>query len=145
MAIAFRPTDAITDEDLEELSCMNPGVCFERRMRGELIVSPLGTMGSSGAADLIAQITVWAKRDGRGFSTSSNGGFTLPDGSIFAPDAAWVSYERWNALSDKEQKGYAGIAPDVAFELLSLNDTLREARAKASAYLANGTRLVVLL
>lgn len=145
MAIAFRPTHAVTPEELEELSRANPGVCFERSAQGQLIVSPLGTMGSSGEAELIAQLTVWARLDGRGFSTSSNGGFTLSDGSIFAPDAAWVSHERWSALSEKGRQGYARIAPDVAFELLSPSDTLREARAKASVYLENGTRLVVLL
>jgi Uma2 family endonuclease len=64
---------------------------------------------------------------------------------VLAPDAGWVSNERLQALPEEARLGFARIAPDVAFELLSPSDTLRSLRAKASQYLANGVRLVVLL
>jgi Uma2 family endonuclease len=143
--VSFRPTRPVTDEDLNQLSRTNPGVRFERGAGGELIVSPTGTIGGRGESNLTFQLESWAQRDGRGFVTSSSAGFSLPDGSVLSPDGAWTSYERWNALSDKARKGYAHIAPDVVFELLSPSDIFRDARAKVAAYLANGTGLVVLL
>jgi Uma2 family endonuclease len=143
--VSFRPTRPVTDEELDQLSHTNPGVRFERGARGELIVSPTGTLGGRGESDLTFQLESWARRDGRGFVTSSSAGFSLPDGSVLSPDGAWTSYERWNALSEKARKGYAHIAPDVVFELLSPSDAFRDARAKARAYLSNGTRLVVLI
>jgi len=143
--VSFRPTRPVTNGDLEQLSYTNPGVRFERGAGGELIVSPTGTIGGRGESELTFQLESWARRDGRGFVTSSSAGFSLPDGSILSPDGAWTSYERWNVLSDKQRKGYAHIAPDVVFELLSPSDIFRDARAKAGAYLANGTCLVVLL
>lgn len=145
MAFAFQVNYPISDAELERLSREHPGVQFERDARGELIVSPVGTLGGSAEMALGGQLWKWACRDGRGFAASSSTGFTLPDGSVLCPDAAWVSYERWRALPAKARKGYAPIAPDVAFEFLSPSDGLDAARAKASAYLANGVLLVVLL
>jgi Uma2 family endonuclease len=68
----------------------------------------------------------------------------LPDGSVFAP-TAWVSRERWEALPLEQRQGYAHISPDVVFELLSPSNTLNGMRSKATAYLANGARLAVLI
>jgi len=119
---------------------------FERSSRGELIVAPpTGTYGGRGEMELGAQIYLWARQDRRGFVLSSNGGIKLPDSAIFSPDAAWISWERWKAIPEAERQGYAQIAPDAAFELLSPGDTLPRLRAKAAEFLANGTRLVVLL
>ena len=145
MAIAFQPTHPLTTEELDQLSRTNPAVRFERGSRGELIVSPTGTLGGRGEFEMARQLDLWAQRDGRGFITPASAGFTLSDGSVFAPDTAWIAHERWEMLSAEERQGYARIAPDVAFELLSPNDTLREAREKAAIYLRNGTRLVVLI
>jgi Uma2 family endonuclease len=69
----------------------------------------------------------------------------LPDGAVFASDALWISEDRRPAVLDEDRDGFARIAPDIAFEMLSVNDDLRDMRTKANAYLANGTRLVVLL
>ena len=146
MSIAFQPTHPITDEELLSLSVRNPGMRFERSARGELIVAPpTGTRGSSGEAELIFQLCAWARRDGRGFVTSSNGGIKLPDSAIFAPDATWISWDRWKAIPKADRQGFARLAPDAAFELLSPGDVLADVRAKLAEYLANGTQLAVLL
>jgi Uma2 family endonuclease len=146
MSIAFQPTHPVTDEELLLLSKRNPGMQFERSSRGELIVAPpTGTYGGRGEMELGFQISTWARQDGCGFVLSSDGGIKLPDSAIFSPDATWISWERWKALPEAERQGYARIAPDAAFELLSPGDTLPQLRAKAAEFLANGTRLVVLL
>lgn len=146
MPIAFQPIHPLSDTELERLSRLNPTVRFERGSRGELIVSPpVGTLGGFGEHEIVRQLDRWAEHRRDGLVLGANVGFTLPDGAVFAPDATWIACERWDALPPEAQEGFARIAPDVAFELLSPSDTLREAREKAAAYLRNGTRLVVLI
>ena len=50
--------------------------------------------GSSWNSELNSELVLWARQDGRGKVFDSNGGFTLPDGSMRAADAAWVSREK---------------------------------------------------
>jgi Uma2 family endonuclease len=145
MSVAFHPVHTVTNKELEQLSRTNPGVRFERSAQGDLIVSPTGTLGGRGEFELARQVDIWAQRYGRGFITPASAGFTLPDGSVFAPDTAWIAHERWNALPAELRQGYARIAPDIVFELLSPSDILNAARTKALAYLRNGVRLVVLI
>lgn len=146
MSIAFHPNQTVTPEELEHISREYSHMRFERGSGGKLIVAPPpGTLGSFGESELHFQVIAWARRDGTGRATAPDGGFTFPDGSILAPDTAWLSHERWKALSKEERKGYAHLAPDVVFELLSPGDTLARTRTKAATYLRNGVRLVVLI
>ena len=72
-------------------------------------------------------------------------GFKLPDGSVLAPDAAFLLGKRWQALSQEAREGFPPLAPDAVFEVRSRSQGLEELREKAAWYLANGVRLVVLL
>mgnify|MGYP001809812071 CR=1 len=42
----------------------------------------------------------------------SSTGFSLPNGSDRAPDAAWVSQARWDALTPEQEGGFAPLCPD---------------------------------
>ena len=70
-------------------------------------------------------------------------GFTLPDGAIYAPDAAWIATARWDALDPASRRGFARICPDAVFELRSESDGVNELRRKLQQYLENGARLGV--
>lgn len=72
-------------------------------------------------------------------------GFKLPDGSVLAPDAAFLRSERWRALSPEEREGFPPLVPDAVFEVRSRNQSLEELRGKAAWYLKNGVPLGVLL
>ncbi|MCY3838879.1 MAG: Uma2 family endonuclease [Gammaproteobacteria bacterium] len=74
-------------------------------------------------------------------ATESSGGFVLPDTSMFAPDAAWVRYERLDGLTAEQQERFLPLCPDFVIELLSLSDSLADTQAKMRQYLANGLRL----
>jgi Uma2 family endonuclease len=87
----------------------------------------------------------WAEADGRGIVTDSNGGYTLPDGSMLAPDAAWVSNERWQALSDEDQARFALICPDFVIELRPPSDKLPDLHAKMEQWIANGAEVAWLI
>ncbi len=145
MAITLRHTRPVTDEELLDLSRQNPGYQFERTARGELIVTPTGIESGRREHELGVQLGVWAKTDGRGIVFSSSTGFRLPDGALFAPDAAWVRRERLDALTDEQRKRFGPLCPDAALEIGSESNTMAELRDKARAYLTNGAQIAVLV
>ncbi|MDR7496366.1 MAG: Uma2 family endonuclease [Armatimonadota bacterium] len=145
MAISLRMIAAPTDEDLLELSRRNPGFEFERSAEGELIVTPTGTRSGLREGELFAQLHAWARADGRGLAFGASTGFRMPDGAVFAPDAAWVRRDRWDALAPEAQEGFAPRCPDAVFEVASPSNRSDALRAKLAAYLANGAQLAVLI
>src|SRR5207249_1898534 len=42
----------------------------------------------------------------------SSAGFTLPNGAVRAPDAAWVLREKWDALTKEERMKFAPVVPN---------------------------------
>ena len=72
-----------------------------------------------------------------GFQISSN-----PD-TVRAPDVAFVSRERMEAVGDIE--GYWPGAPDLVVEVISPNDSYTEVEEKVFDWLEAGSRMVVVL
>ena len=75
--------------------------------------------------EVIGEMGVWTERD--------------PD-TVRAPDAAFFSAER--LPPDVSVRGYAEVAPELAIEVRSPNDSRPEVRAKAQMWLSHGVRLV---
>ena len=69
----------------------------------------------------------------------------MPDTSMRAPDAAWVSWQRWNALPRTEQERFGHVVPEFVIELRSKKDRLPELRAKMQKWIANGVELAWLV
>jgi Uma2 family endonuclease len=136
----------LSDDELFQFCAVNEPLRVERDANGELIVmSPTGLEGSSWNSQIIAELALWARRDCRGRVFDSNGGFTLPDGSMRAPDAAWVSWGRWNSLAREEQKRFGRICPEFVIELRSESDRLSELEAKMETWIANGVEVAWLI
>lgn len=136
----------LSDDELFQFCAVNAPLRVERDANGELIVmSPTGLEGSSWNSQIIAELALWARQDGRGRVFDSNGGFTLRDGSMRAPDAAWVSWGRWNSLAREEQKRFGRICPEFVTELRSESDRLSELEAKMYAWIANGAEVAWLI
>ena len=92
----------------------NDALRVERDANGEILVmTPAGSKTSKMNMRIGRLLDEWAEADGRGVAFDSNGGFTLPDGSMRAADAAWVALPRWKALSDADQSRYAPLCPDL--------------------------------
>ena len=125
----------------------NPDMRLERTAKGELIaMPPAGSESGMRNFDLTTQLGVWSKADGRGVGFDSSAGFTLPDGAVRAPDAAWIVRERWEAVPPPLRKRFAPICPDFVVELTSPSDKrLDDLRLKMRRYLKNGARLGWLL
>jgi len=146
LPVRLRFDRPMTDEELMRFCAENDPLRVERNAQGELIVmSPTGSEGSGWNSEIITDLNLWARQDGRGKVFDSNGGFTLPDGSMRAPDAAWVSLRRWNALSREDQKRFAPICPEFVIEVRSETDRLPDLQAKMEMWIANGAEVAWLI
>ena len=136
----------LTDEELMRFCAANEMVRVERDANGELIVmSPSGSGTGQKNSELNFQLAAWARETNSGVTFDSNAGFTLPDGSMRSPDAAWIAWPRWNALSKQEQDGFAPICPEFVIELRSPSDSLLELQAKMQMWVANGAEVAWLI
>ena len=132
----------VSPEDFWTLCLYNRDLRLERNAEGELIaMSPAGSESGGFEADIIIELGAWAKNDQKGKVFSPSAGFTLPNGAIRAPDASWIKFDRWNALSQEEQSRFAPIVPDFAVEVCSPSDSRAETRAKMADYIEQGVRL----
>jgi len=119
---------------------------FERDANGEIIVmSPTGTGGGRIETRVNLELGNWARADGRGETCGPTTGFKLPDSSVRAADAAWMSFPRWNALDAEELKHFARACPEFVIEVRSETDRLAELQEKMRMWIANGAELAWLV
>ncbi|QQE63672.1 hypothetical protein GFS31_03410 [Leptolyngbya sp. BL0902] len=142
IALTLRPTLQLTDEVFERLCQQNPDLRLERTAQGELVaMAPAGSESGYRNADLLGQLWQWNRRQRLGFVFDSSTGFTLPNGAIRSPDAAWVENARWERLSPEQRRRFAPLCPDFVLELKSPSDEIATLQAKLEEYLANGAQL----
>jgi Uma2 family endonuclease len=132
----------LTDRLFLRLCNANPELRLERTSAGELIIMPPAAADSGGRNfELTGQLYNWVKTSGLGVAFDSSAGFTLPNGAIRSPDAAWVERDRWDSLTPDEQRSFAPLCPDFVVELRSASDRLGDVRKKMREYRAQGARL----
>ena len=142
--IAFE--QPLTDDALMRFSAANEFLRLERDANGELIVMPPAGFGSSNMNVRIARLLdEWAEIDGRGTTTESSGGYSLPDGSVRAPDSAWISFERLRPVSAEARDGFAPVCPELVIEIRSKSDRLKPLQTKMEMWLANGAEVAWLV
>ena len=76
---------------------------------------------------------------GKTFDSSAS--FTLSTGAMLSPDASWIAWENWNALSADDRRGFARIYPDFVVELLSPTDRLTDTMRKLEHWLEASAKL----
>lgn len=115
-------------------------------VRGELrVISPGGFRHGRRAARIASLLDVHATRTNGGVVVGAETGFVLahdPD-TVRAPDAAFVSKERFEAVGETE-KFWPG-APDFAVEVISPGDSFREVQEKALEWIGAGCVAVLVL
>ena len=118
--IKLHPTKTMTDEEFFEFCQLNKDVSLERNYQGDLLfMSPTGSEGDQRNFEIIVQLGIWIKQDSTGVGFGSSGGFTLPNGAVRSPDAAWIKKERWEQIEPDLRKKFAPICPDFVVELRS--------------------------
>jgi len=135
-------TQSVTPEQFERLCQEYRDLRLELTSTGELIVMPgTGALTGMRNSDLTYQLMAWTKNDGSGVCFDSSTIFALPNNARRSPDASWVKRERWDSLSERQQKGFAPICPDFVAELRSESDRLTSLQSKMLEYIGNGASL----
>jgi Uma2 family endonuclease len=115
-------------------------------VRGELrVMSPAGFRHGRRAARIGRLLDVHVSQTDCGVVAGAETGFVLfrdPD-TVRAPDAAFVSKDRFEAVGDTE-KFWPG-APDLVVEVVSPGDTFHEVQEKALEWVAAGCIAVPVL
>ena len=115
-------------------------------VRGKLIsMPPSKTRAAVLAMELAFRLMTFVKQHRLGVVGGADWGFLLatnPD-TVRAPDCAFVRAERIPAGGIPD--GYFPGAPDLAVEVISPSQSVRDAQDKAQEYLEAGARLVWLL
>ncbi len=142
LPIVIRPIVEMDDDDLFEFCHQNADLRIERTREGELIVMP-PTGGETGNRNFEIAVALgqWAKQDGSGLGFDSSTGFILPNRAQRAPDAAWITKERWFALPPEKRAKFPPIVPDFIIELRSPSDELADLIEKMEEWIGNGVRL----
>ena len=113
-------------------------------IRGEVRpMSPAGVRHNVVAGNLFVALTLHLREHPIGRVLTDIAGFRLPipgaeDDTVRSPDAAFVSFERMPDVP----VGFAPIAPDLAVEVLSPDDTARDLDERMDDYFAAGARAV---
>lgn len=135
-------TLTVTHEQFVQLAIANRDLQLERTATGELILMPpTGSDTGNRNSDIAGQLWLWNRQTRLGKTFDSSTGFHLPNGADRSPDAAWVSQERWDALTPEQRKGFAPLCPDFVLELRSESDNIELLRAKMKEYMENKARL----
>ena len=134
---------AITAEEFYRLAERNPELRVERNANGELVIMPpADSYSDSRNSEIVGDLIVWNRQQIEpGLVFGPSAGFTLPNGAIRSPDAAWLPFAQWEAIPECERSPFAHICPLFVVELMSPSDRLLDAQSKMEEYIANGAQL----
>lgn len=138
--------DGMTEEQFFNFCAKNPDQPMERDKYGNiLIMAPIHF--DSGANESIAhgELYLWNRQSKLGKVFSPSTGFTLPNGAVRSPDAAWISTEQIAALPENEKQTFAHICPDFVLEIRSKSDPLKPLQEKMEEFIENGAKLGFLI
>jgi Uma2 family endonuclease len=106
LPIRIRLDRPMTDEELMRFCASNDGLRVEREANGEILVmTPAGFRSSRMNSRIIRLLDEWAEANGRGLTSDSNGGYTLPDNSLRAPMRPGSLCADWNPLARRIRNG----------------------------------------
>ena len=132
----------VSHEQFVDLALANRDLQLERNATGELIIMPpTGSYTGKRNFEIAGQLWLLNRQTKLGEAFDSSTGFSLPNGANRSPDAAWVSKQRWDALTLEQQETFAPICPDFVLELRSKTDSLEKLQAKMREYIENGAGL----
>jgi len=137
----------MSDDEFFNFCQSNREIRIERNARRDiLLMAPTFSLTGRRNARLITQLGKWwDEHQELGEIFDSNAGFTLANEAVRAPDASWVSAQRWNALTTEQQEKFAAVCPEFVVELRSKTDSLKVLLAKMEEYRENGAQLGWLL
>ena len=132
---------SVDDDCLSELGALNELLWIERTAEGALQIGfPTGFHTAKHEFDIGRQIANWRFAKHRGETTGTNSAYSLPDGSMLIPDAAWISDERMEGIEIGPTKPMPAV-PDFVLEVRSFSQNIRDQQDKMRQWMTNGVRL----
>lgn len=110
---------------------------------GEIVVSPAGMRHANVAGKILYLIATYLESSPTGELYSDGVGILLPNGNVRSPDVTFVRREKLPGGVSPETFGE--LVPDLAVEVLSPNDSIRQVAAKIGEFLECGVPLVWLV
>lgn len=136
----------LTDDEFFQLCQDNPTFNLERNAQHDLTFrSPASTSSGRTSGECYGQLWLWNRQQQLGESFDSSTGFTLPNGAIRSPDAAWLNRAQYDRLTADQLAKFSPVCPVFVVEVKSPSDRLRDLQTKMEEYLANGAQLGFLL
>ena len=105
------------------------------------VTTPAGASTSRLNVYLNRELDIWAEADGRGVVFDSDVAVRFPDRSMRAPDAAWASKLRYEALDRAAQERFLPFCPEFIAELRSPSDRISQVEAKMEFWMSRGAQL----
>lgn len=134
--------ESMTEEEFFRFCIANKHIKIERDENKQILIMPPAGLKSDGqTGTLYAAAYNWNITLEEGICFRPSAGFTLPDGSVRSPNVAWLSMEKWNALSEQEKQTFGHVAPDFVAEMMSPSDDLKQLQEKMLKWIKNGVRL----
>ena len=127
-----------SDEELEGLP--KDGYKYEL-LDGELIMSPVHARHGKICVRLVILLGTFVERHKLGDVYDSSTGFRLAPDLLLSPDVSFVSKARSKKILLAPDKFLQG-APDLAIEVLSPSDRMKQVHRKLDHYFEHGVRLV---
>ena len=137
----------LNDDEFFEFCQQNDALRFEREANGTiLIMSNTGGETGDRNSEVNFQLRGWNKQTKQGRIFDSSTAFRLPSTAVRSADAAFVTNERWQALTNEQRKKFPPFCPDFIVELRSSSDTVASLRQKIQDdWMAAGCRLAWLI
>jgi Uma2 family endonuclease len=137
--LVIHPPRRLSDQELLLFCAANEPLRIEHTAQGDLVVmTPAGGKTGNKEGYLFRELDLWVEREGKGIAFNSNTGFLLPDGSMRVPDAAWLSDEKWRALTGKQQDGFVPACPEFVVELRSPSDRASQVEERMEFWIDKG-------
>lgn len=134
--------ESMTEEEFFRFCAANKHIKIERDENKQILIMPPAGLESDGQSFSVSlELGKWNDTSKAGKCFGPSAGFTLPDGSVRSPDVAWLTKEKWNALSEKDKKTFGHVAPDFVAEIMSPSDYLKDLQDKMLRWIKNGVKL----
>jgi len=137
---AMKLKSPATIDDL--LRCPKDGRKYEL-VDGEILVSPAGFRHGQVVARIVHVIATFLETSPIGTVVGDNLGIHFPNGNLRSPDVVFVRNDK--VPSGKAALGFPNFIPDLAVEVLSPHDSLRQVGQKIGEFLECGVPVVWLV
>jgi Uma2 family endonuclease len=111
---------------------------------GQIRVSPAGAPHGKVCVKLLLRLGSFVEERRLGHVFDSSTGFRLPGGNVRSPDLSFVARGRFPS-DERVPEGFPDVAPDLAVEVLSPEDSSRDVLDKVGEYLQAGVRVVLVV